>query len=454
MDKFWDLKSISGDLPAIHLSNKETITYETLSRKVQLRIKEIGNQRELILLKAENNIDFLISYLACLNSKNPAIIIDESLEQGQLEYIIQTYKPNKIIHRKKIHTHSSYKHSFDNALSILLSTSGSTGSPKLVKLSKENLNHNATAISQYLGLSNSETAITSMPLSYSYCLSILNSHLLVGASIVLTDESVISRNFWDLIKLFKVSSFSGVPYMYKILKKINIDRFDISSIRYFTQAGGKLDIDTYDYFSKKTQQMQRDFFIMYGQTEATARMSYLEPSMIDIKKGSIGKAIPGGSLKLIDADGNKITDHNITGQITYSGKNVMLGYANNLKELSSTNSQNYILKTGDIGYFDKDGYFYIVGREKRFLKIYGLRYSLDQIDLALSKLDINLISSGVDDKLIIFTDYKNPDIPMIKNLIYKKFKINANTINVKVLEEIPRSVNGKVDYQKLNELQK
>lgn len=454
MDKFWDLKSISGDLPAIHLSNKETITYKKLSRKVQLRIQEIGNHRELILLKAENNLDFLISYLACLNSNNPAIIIDESLEQGQLDFIIQTYKPNKIIHRKKILTHSSYKHSFDNALSILLSTSGSTGSPKLVKLSKENLNHNATAISQYLGLFNNETAITSMPLSYSYCLSILNSHLLVGASIVLTDESVISRNFWDLIKFFKVSSFSGVPYMYQILKKINVDRFDISSIRYFTQAGGKLDIDTYDYFSKKTQQMQKDFFIMYGQTEATARMSYLEPSMIDIKKGSIGKAIPGGSLKLIDADGNKITDHNITGQITYSGKNVMLGYANNLNELSSANSQNYILKTGDIGYFDKDGYFYVVGREKRFLKIYGLRYSLDQIDLALSKLNINLISSGVDDKLIIFTDYKNPDIPMIKNLIYKKFKINANTINVEVLGEIPRSVNGKVDYQKLNELQK
>ena len=438
-------------MPALHLSNKETISYGDLAKEVGLRVEEINSEKDLILLKAGNNLEFIKSYLACLYSNNPAILIDESLEESQLKSLMEIYKPNKIIHGKEIIKYSSYEHTFNDDLSILLSTSGSTGSPKLVKLSKENLNHNANAISQYLSLSETEVAITSMPLSYSYGLSILNSHLLKKASIVLTNDSIISRDFWDLIKFFRVSSFSGVPYIYQILKKMNIDRFDISSINYFTQAGGKLDLDTYEYFSKKTKEMQKDFFIMYGQTEATARISYLDPSKIDEKKGSIGKPIPGGSLKLIDSEGNEITDNHITGQIIYSGKNVMLGYANNISDLSSPNTQKYSLRTGDMGYFDEEGYFYIVGRKKRFLKIYGLRVNLDQIDLTLSKLNMNLIASGTDDNLIIYTDYKDPDISKIKEEIFKKFKINPNTITVEVLKNIPRSLNGKVNYQKLKE---
>ena len=259
---------------------------------------------------------------------------------------------------------SHFETELNSELAILLSSSGSTGSPKLIRISYKNLLSNTISISSYLNLNSDEIAITNLPMNYSYGLSIINSHLYVGAKIVVTEKSLFQRDFWELVKLNNVTSLSGVPYTYEILKKLRFFKMDLPSIKYITQAGGKLSNSIIEEFAYQCKNKNIDFFIMYGQTEGTARLSYLNPNKIIEKLGSIGKAIPGGKFRLVSNSNKIIESPNIEGELVYVGENVMLGYANEKSHLSKGAELNNILYTGDLAYKDKEGYFFITGRKK------------------------------------------------------------------------------------------
>jgi len=185
-------------------------------------------------------------------------------------------------------------------LALLLNTSGSTGSPKLVRLSYGNINANGHSIIEYLKIVPEDRAITTLPLSYSFGFSVLNSHVLAGASIILTEKSVIERGFWDSFDKYQPTSLSGVPFTFEMLKKMKFfSRVPQASMRVITQAGGKMSNEMIAGVDKFAKENNIDFYVMYGQTEATARISYVDPSFTSVKIGSIGKAIPGGRLRII-----------------------------------------------------------------------------------------------------------------------------------------------------------
>jgi len=434
---------------AIVTENGQIISYDELNHHVEIFSKKLGQSKKLIVLKCDNNFESIIAYLACFNNKHPLMLLENTIDKELLDNLLRLYQPDIIIEDLQINRLSKKEIDLHPDLALLMPTSGSTGSPKLVQLSQANLIENAKSIIEYLNITSSDTAITSLPMYYSYGLSVINSHLIAGASIVLNNKSIISREFWNAIKDNAVTTFSGVPYTYQILKRLKYARFDTHTIKYLTQAGGSLDIDTANYFYSECSARDQNFFMMYGQTEATARISYLPPHQFCKKPGSVGIPIPSGKISLHDKNGLLINQPHTEGELVYQGKNVMLGYAQSRADLEKGDIQKGILKTGDLGYFDEDGYFYITGRKKRFIKITGSRISLKEIERYLNTKGYNVIAGGQDDTLVLAISGRQELISDIKTIVSTAFKINVNNIRSFCVNAFPRTSVGKINYQKL-----
>ena len=334
-------------------------------------------------------------------------------------------------------------------LGLLLTTSGSTGSPKLVRQSENNVIVNAAAIVDYLEISEFDRAITTLPMSYTYGLSVINSHLLAGAELLLTDISIMQREFWDFFKKEKASSLAGVPYTYEMLKKLKFTNMMLPSLKYMTQAGGRLRPDLHREFAEFAQHTRKRFYVMYGQTEATARMSYV-PYMRSVEKaGSIGVPIPGGGLTLEDEQGNLVEKPHVVGELVYHGPNVTFGYATGVADLGKGDENLGVLHTGDMAEMDEDGYFFITGRKKRFLKIYGNRVSLDECEELIEKhFSVECACTGEDDEMKIFVTGKIGE-SVVVDFISGKTGLNPKAFTVKTVDAIPRSGSGKKAYGEL-----
>lgn len=453
MKSFWDLEHLDADKVAFIDEQGSQYTYKEIQQLVKAWRQRLPLQRALVLLKVRNDLDTALAYLACLQAGHPLMLIDADLAPALSQSLLDTYRPNFVIDGKLLKNHNPETVQLHPELALMLSTSGSTGSPKLVRLSYDNVQANADSIISYLRLTAMEVAITTMPLHYSFGLSILNSHLAIGAKIVLTSKSLMTREFWQYVQDHQVTSLSGVPYIYQMLRKMRYERFNTNSVRYLAQAGGKLDTDTTCYFVEQCNKKNQNFFVMYGQTEATARITYLPPEKLNQKLGSIGIAIPGGRLFIRTEQGELTEQSGVEGELVYQGPNVMLGYAESVNDLVMGDSNKGWLDTGDIGYRDADGFFFITGRAKRFIKIYGLRISLDVVDELLAVQMVQAASTGRDDKLYIFVEDKlDSALSDIATELAVILKININAISVHGITTIPRTTNGKVDGKALKAL--
>jgi acyl-CoA synthetase (AMP-forming)/AMP-acid ligase II len=326
-------------------------------------------------------------------------------------------------------------------LGLLLSTSGSTGSQKLVRLSYEAIDSNAQAIVQYLGLHENDRAISTLELSYSFGMSILNSHLAAGASLVLTDETLLSRGFWELAQKSHITSLSGVPSQFAMLRRAGLERRGLGSLRMLTQAGGNLGEPLKREFNALSDRLGSEFFIMYGQTEAAPRISYVPPARLAEKLGSIGVAIPGGALELDAA----------TSELIYRGPNVMLGYAEHRADLARGDEMHGVLHTGDLGRCDEEGFFYLTGRLKRFIKLSGARVNLDDVEkLLVDAFDAQLGCIGADDRLnVVLVESPAVTDAAIREFLRMRCDIYPGMVTVERRPELPYTANGKVDYQAL-----
>tara|TARA_Y100000766_G_C18886585_1_gene596217 strand:- start:1200 stop:2063 length:864 start_codon:yes stop_codon:yes gene_type:complete len=283
---------------------------------------------------------------------------------------------------------------------------------------------------------------------YSFGLSVINSHIINGATVLLTNSSLIEREFWTLLKTYKATSLSGIPYSFEILKKLHFFRMNLPYLKTITQAGGKLNDDLNLEFSQFCKKEGKRFFIMYGQTEATARMSYL-PHEYSVKKiGSMGIAIPEGEFSLMDKNGDTIQEHEKEGELVYRGKNVSMGYAENIEDLAKDDQNKGVLLTGDIAKRDSDGYYYIVGRKKRFIKLFGNRVSLDETERLIKNVTSDCACFELDDKMVIYITDKSK-LATIKKYISDKTNINRRAFMVKYVPEIPKNASGKTIYSKL-----
>lgn len=423
--------------------------------------------KKLVLVLGQNDLPTLFFYINAIERGLVPILMEVGSDDVVIDRMLNTYRPDYIFGPKSwvanfsnsneivsfqgysvIVNANGVNSELPEELSLLLSTSGSTGSPKLVRLSLKNMEANADAIIEYLSITKEDKAITNLPMYYSYGLSIIHSHLRAGATIVLTTETVIQRKFWDLFKEHKITSLSGVPYTYDILSKIKFLKMELPSLRKLTQAGGKLSLNLVEQFHDYCKERGIDFYVMYGQTEGTARLSYLEPDKLSSKMGSIGKSIPGGNLFLQDEDGQEIRESEVVGELVYTGKNVMLGYAECRDDLIKGDELNGVLKTGDLAYFDTDGYFFLVGRKKRFVKLFGNRINLDDIEHLLRTEGISNAATGSDKKLMVYIENES-DFEGVVNLISKKLGIHPTAFEVRIIGVIPKNSSGKILYTKL-----
>ena len=466
MGKMWDLEKYKDNIALIDEFGGQ-LTYGQLNANANALAEAVG-KRCLVFSLCRNEIGSVIGYIGFVNNGIVPVQLNAHLDDTLFNNLLVTYEPSFLwVPKDQIsrfqgmeERYSAYnyvllktgftkEYPLYHELGLLITTSGSTGSPKFVRQSYENLIVNATSIAEYLKLNATERPITTLPMNYVYGLSIINSHFLVGATLLLTDKGLMQKEFWNFFKEQKATSFGGVPYTYEMLDKLRFYRMKLPSLRTMTQAGGKIVPELHEKFAKYAEENNKNFVVMYGAAEATSRMGYLPPERAVEKKGSMGIPIPGGVFHLVDVSGNEIVEPCVIGELVYEGKNVTLGYAEKGEDLILGDERQGRLETGDMAQFDEDGYYYIVGRKKRFLKIYGNRVNLDEIDRIIKgHFEIEVASAGVDDHMYIFvTDEMYSD--QVRDYVIKKTKLNPAAFKVIVINEIPKNDSGKTRYKEL-----
>lgn len=461
----WDLLNYKKNI-AVITDTDISYTYEELYHEQNEFAKQIEG-RCLIFILCTNTLACLNGYISCIMNGIVPLMLDVKTHDDMIDNLINIYKPRYLwmpedkyinsyeleVYRKNgyrlIKTNEDYNHELFEDMALLLTTSGSTGSSKLVRQSYKNLLSNTKSIVEYLELDSKEKAITILPMFYTYGLSIINTHLFCGGTILLTSKKIIDRKFWGFFHQYEGTSISGVPYTYEVLKILNFHKMNLPTLRTITQAGGKLLNDVHSYFVDYAHSTDKKFIVMYGQTEATARISYLPYDQISEKAGSIGIPIPGGEIFLVDNEDRIISEAYEEGEIVYKGDNVTLGYATDLKDLKKGDERKGIINTGDIGYRDKDGFYFIKGRIDRYVKLMGNRINLDEMENLLNKHYPDETFVCLNDSINHITVFTQANIDFIQLIKYIAgiMNLNESLFSVIKVDQIDRKSNGKIDYR-------
>lgn len=376
---------------------ERTLTYGELLDEVDDRAAAFeSDDRSVVVLAGERSLDWVICYLATLAARHVPL-----LAGGHVDRLVESWSPAAVVHADahgwSIDRRSGPRPELHPDLALLMSTSGSTGSPKLVRLSHDNLVANARSIGEFQQLTPADRGITSLPLHYSFGLSVLHSHLLAGGDVVVTDLSVVDRCFAAALLRHGVTNVAGVPHTYELLEQVGPERLRVPSLRFLAHAGGRMAPHRVAAWAARAEDWGASWFTMYGQTEATARMSFVPPSLVREHPGAIGVAIPDGDLTIEPVDD---VDERGVGELVYRGPNVMLGYASEPGDLARGRDVT-ALHTGDLGRRDPDtGLLEVVGRRARRIKPYGLRIDLDDVERRLADAGIHAQVAG-DDELVV-----------------------------------------------------
>jgi len=451
-ESFWCLNHRS----AICLVTDEgrSLSYSSLQREVDaIKTALAAPLKSLAFVMCSQSVSSLAGYLACLQAGHAAVLLPHDMDPALLAPLLAAYRPDFIwtpcplegggyadsgFAREGYRLYHTEQPSsaapIHPDLALMLTTSGSTGNPKVVRLSYSNLQANACSIADYLEIGPRDRPLTSLPMHYSYGLSVINSHLLRGATLVQTSKKIRSPEFWQFARTYGATSLAGVPYVYQILHEIGFESMDLPSLRAMTQAGGYLDIALQDHFIRLAKRKGIRYYTMYGQTEATARISYVPSHRAEEGAGSIGIPIPGGKFEIVD------------GELVYSGPNVMLGYAECREDLSKGDELQGRLFTGDIARFGDNGFCYVVGRKKRFIKPMGLRINLDDVERQLTAhLRQRCVVVGTDSCIRVIST--SPDVEAAAiHFIRSTYHISGKLCSFAAIDEIPLLPTGKVDY--------
>ncbi len=429
-----------GTRLAVVTSDDIEVTYAELAARVADTRQRLGTGRRLVLVAATNDLDPLVTYLAALASGHPVLLTGP--DDRHRERLIETYDPDVVLGRDGLwERRPGSIHQPHPDLAVLLSTSGSTGSPKLVRLSAANLRANAESIATYLDIRDTDRAAATLPMHYCYGLSVINSNLLRGAGLLLSNDSVVDQRFWATFRERGGTSLHGVPYTFDLLARVGFDTMRLPTLRYVTQAGGRLAPGRVRELAEQGERDGWRLFVMYGQTEATARMAYLPPELAATNPSTVGVPIPGGSFEILPSDVPG------QGELLYRGPNVMLGYAESAADLALGRTVE-ALRTGDVARRTDDGLYQLVGRAAQFVKICGLRIDPRHVEQILAGHGHRVACTGAGDVLVVATESRgvNP------KLISEHVGLPASQVRVVPVDELPRLPNGKIDYPAITAL--
>ena len=464
----------------ISYSELYSLILKIIGKIESLKIKP----KENIILMADNSFFFVASYLAIIGSGRIVVPIHPDFGKQNFQFVRQSCDVNIFFIQKKYWkrfiSYEIYKEivfsnsDIDNAiniftlensntsiktienrndLAVIIFTSGSTGTPKGVMLSHYNLRYNTDSIIKYLQLKNSDRVMVILPFSYCFGASLLHTHLRVGGQIVLNNMFMFPGKVLDEINDKECTNFAGVPSVFSILlRRSPLKKMKFPTLRLVQQAGGKL---TNNYIEELREALPTTkIYVMYGQTEATARLSYLPPQEVLRKIGSIGKGIPDVVLKIVDKTGAELSFGEV-GEIIAKGDNIMKGYFKDL-EMTSSTVKNGWLHTGDLAKMDEEGYLYLMAREKEIIKVGGKRVSPKEIEEVILSIPevVDCTIKGVEDeilgealKAVVVVD-GSCDVDVIKTQIIKLSKEKLALFKSPQVFEFSNSMNLKATGKK------
>lgn len=451
------------------LDNEGTrITYGELVEFV----KNVGSRveaRTVIFMLCKNTAGSVIGYLGFINQEAVPVTLNSKIDKDLLNNLLNTYCPAYLWIPKEEVNNFSYKPVFElfdyvllktnyqiypinEKLQLLMTTSGSTGSPKLVRYKKGNLEANARNVATAFGWTKEERPICDLGMQYTMGLNVINTHLYVGATLLLTTYNLISSEFWEYIRENRATNFTGVPFSYDIFHRLRFERMDLPYLKTLSQGGGKLTDERFKQLAEYAERTGKRFIASFGTTETSARMACL-PSSLALKKiGSIGRAIPEGELFLIDGSGEIIKDLVAEGEMCYKGPNVTMGYALCKEDLLKDDEFNGIYHTGDLARRDEDGCYYVTGRLSRFLKLLSYRISLDQTERMIQqKFGIECACAGTDQRMNIYVTDATKSVQIV-DYLSDTLGLFKSLFKVFVIDKILRNDTGKIQYKKLDEI--
>ena len=424
------------------ISGSEQLTHTELADRVDDAAAALGGPRRLVLVTASATVDALVGYLGALHAGHVVLLAPGDPET--VATLRRTWDPDVVLGADAtvVAARAESRHELHEDLALLMATSGSTGSPRLVRLARSSLDANAAAIADSLDIRPTDRAATTLPWHYCYGLSMVHANLLAGAALVLTDASVTDAGFWALVREHRATSLHGVPHTFALLDRIGFEAMELPHLRYVTQAGGRLPPTQVRRWASVGAERGWRFVVMYGATEATARMAYLPPELAATCPEATGVAIPGGHLRIDAPDDDGI------GEIVYTGPNVMLGYAHSPADLADGRAVTE-LRTGDLGRLRPDGLLQVTGRRSRFVKPFGIRVDLDATETLLAERGIVAAVTGDDSRLVVAVE--DPDAEQdlatrARETVTARLHLPDAVVTVVVLPALPRRANGKLDH--------
>ena len=426
------------DAIAVHHLGEDVTYAEVATRAERMAgwLRSEGFVRgDRVALLIPNSVDYVVCWVAVLQAGGIVVALNPETTARELAATLTHSKPVAIVVGPKadralaevapqldgvrllIHVHTESRESYpdnwhDESLSTVVAqpftgqhcdvqpsdiaqiiyTSGTTGRPKGVTLSHRNISANCDAILQYLELTARDSIFVTLPFFYSYGNSLLFTHLAVGGRLILATDFVFWNRALDLMQEQRATGFSGVPSSYAmLLHKSDFAKRSFCDLRYLTCAGGGLAPAVVEQLRDVVPDVQ--LFLMYGQTEATARLSTLLPDEIGAKLGSIGRGIPGVTLSVLDENGKHVPPGEV-GEITARGDNIMEGYWHDPQATGGVLCSEG-LRTGDLARVDEDGYIYIVGRQSDIIKSGAYRINPQEIE------EVLLTHTGVAEVAVI-----------------------------------------------------
>lgn len=461
---FLNIDRFSPDKLAIVDCEGAKVTYGELTKYSA----EIGKAlpRSIVLCLCKNLAGALAGFIAFLSNNVVPILVSEDIDPQLLARLDEVYKPeyywrpscsdcNGALYSRWGYSLVRTNHPFqpiNEKLSLLLMTSGSTGSPKLVRHKYGNQEANARNVAAVFGWTEAERVLADLPIHYTMGLNVINSHLYVGATVLLTTHNIMSKEYWDFMKGERASNITGVPFSYDLMLKLRFTKMDLPHLRTIASGGGRLTDAQFQELARYARDTDRRFFSTFGTTETSARMAFLDPKLALEKYGSIGKAIPEGELFLLDEEGQVITEMAAEGEMGYRGPNVTMGYALCRDDLLKGDEWQGQYLTGDIARRDAEGYYYIIGRKKRFLKLLSNRVSLDHCErLIRQEFQSDCACTGSDEKMIIYMT--DPEaVKQVVTFISEKTKISPLLFEARTIAQIPKNEAGKIRYRELESI--
>ncbi|WP_435230937.1 AMP-binding protein [Pseudopelagicola sp. nBUS_20] len=452
---FWENRCTGVDKNAFAVLEEKTYSYEETFAIADGLFSSC--ERGVALLLCSRNLETVVGYVGSLRKKLVPLLIDNCTRIESLNHYTDVYKPRYIFlpSAKAFLEGYEIKATFlsyvlleriededirlDKALTLLLPTSGSTGDPKCVRLSAKNLDACVSSVCSYLDMGVDRRAVSLLPFHYSYGLSVLNNAMHSRSSIVLSEASVLERGFWQLLEKKEVTDFSAVPFIYETIKRLKFSEIFLENLVCMTQAGGPLDPKLTRHFYDVCLANNISYYTMYGQTEASPRISYVPPDQAMLKLGSVGIPISCGEAFLAET-----FQKTGKGELVYKGDNVCLGYSYSKEDLCFGDELNGVLYTGDQVEIDQDGFIWIVGRRKRFIKVQGLSVNLDHVETVLRQQEPDCVVIGKENKIIVVHTHRNTTA--LEDCIDANFQFHRSNIKLIHELEIPLNDSGKIHY--------